>query len=592
MKRSLLAMGLLCSSLFTQAQWINQNQAFTYEGFMDAVEVVNANVAWGTTYSNATGTATKTRDFVRTIDGGNTWTVGLINATPAALRPSNLFPLSDTRAFVAMYNPTAAGGKVYRTINGGTMWTQVGNTMFTQPTSFANVVYFWDEANGIVMGDPIGNPLKYELHLTTDSGTTWTAVPPASLPTLTDPAEYGIVNLFDAVQGHFWFCTTYGDVYHTSDKGLTWTKSVTGIPANNLSGGGRQDITSIAFTDSLNGIISQINASGVITMNTNDGGTTWTSITPSGTFYGDLTGVPGSQIFVSVGSNGTVGFGSSFSLDNGLTWNDLSTGASHTCVDFVDSVTGFSGEYITAGGPGGAWKFNGSFGFINCGSSQISAGVGTFADSLVCFGDTALYSVAGAVAPTDGTVKGFAVIVSTADLMGSSTPLSNPSVVGGTGVTPFPSNPFNVSLVNDGTIFPAGDYYFTPVVIGNATGTGNITSLVLDPACTTTGASAMVRILASGDPLCNTSSLIDNAGSEVKTFFSNQTLNITINAAVSDKTAITVFDATGRVVLNKTVNTHVGANNFTLNASDLNSGIYMIKVANSSNQVTNRLFKN
>lgn len=586
-------MGLLCSSIFTQAQWINQNQAFTYEGFMDAVKVVNANVAWGTTYSNATGTATKTRDFVRTVDGGTTWTVGLINASPTALRPSNIYPLSDTRAFAAMYNPTAAGGKVYRTIDGGVMWTQVGNTMFTSPTSFANVVYFWNDANGIAMGDPIGNPLKYELHLTADSGNTWTPVPAANLPTLTDPSEYGIVNLYDAAQGHVWFATTYGDVYHSGDMGNTWTKSTTGIAVNNLSGGGRQDITSIAFTDSLNGIIAQVNATGVLTMNTTDGGVTWNSVTPSGTFYAnDVCGVPGTQIFVSAGSNGTVGFGSSFSTDNGLTWTDLSTGQSHTCVDFLDSVTGFSGEYITAGGPGGAWKFNGSFAFINCGSSQISAGVGAFADSLVCFGDTAKYSVTGAVAPTDGAVKGFAVIVSTADLMGSNTPLADPSVVGGTGVTAFPSNPFNVSLVNDGTIFPAGDYYFTPVVIGNATGTGNITALLLDPACTTTGASSLVRILVNGDPLCNTSGIADNKGLDVNTFFSNQTLNVAIQSQTTDKTSITVFDATGRLILNKTIATHVGLNNIAINASELNSGIYMVKIADSKNQVTNRLFKN
>lgn len=593
MKKVLLITSMMFGALVTNAQWTNQNAPLVYEGFMDAIKVVDANIAWGTTYSNATGTATKTRDFMRTVDGGTTWTKGLINSSPAALRPANIYPIDGNICYAAMYNPTAAGGKVYKTVNGGASWLQVGGNMFTQATAFADFVYFWDGQHGMAMGDPVGNPLKYEINLTNDSGVTWVAIPAANLPTLTDPAEYGIVNLYDAVDGHVWFATTYGDVYHSSDMGNTWTKSVTGIPANAVTGG-RQDITAIAFTDTMHGLITQVAATGTTVMGTSDGGATWTTITPVGNCFGnDITGVPGSDIFVSAGSSQASGFGTSFSLDNGLTWSDWDA-ASHTCVDFADSLTGFSGEYITAASPGGAWKFAGSFALVSCGSSTINAGLGAMADSLVCFGDTVKFSVTGAVAPTDGTTHGFAVIVSSADLLGSNDPLNQAGVLGGTGVFGFPTNPFVTSLVNDGTIFPAGIYYFTPVVFGNATGTGNVTALVLDPACTTTGASVMVNVLANGDPLCPSSSIKEVTASQLTMsayFNAAKNLDLTINSGISGKTEIAIFDLTGRCVYTSSINVVKGLNHQTLNVSNLNSGSYILKANTGTSQVTDKLIK-
>ncbi|MEO8146320.1 MAG: T9SS type A sorting domain-containing protein [Bacteroidia bacterium] len=503
MKKRLLTAIIILSAFAANAQWINQNVPLVYEGYMDRVEAVNANTAWGTTISVAAGTGTQTRDFVRTIDGGTTWTKGVVNCTPTTLRTSNIYPLDDTTAYVSMFFPTSAGGKVYKTTDGGTNWTQVGSNMFTGLTAFADFVYFWNAQNGIAMGDPVGPTAatgKYDIYLTTDSGATWVAVPPANLPAITDPAEFGITNLYDAIDGYIWFGTTYGDVYRSTDGGNNWTKSATGLPANNLTGGGRQDISVVAFTDSLNGLVVQASAGGNFIVSTNDGGLTWTTITPTGNFFsGDVTGVPGKDIFVSAGSSATGGFGTSFSLDNGLTWNDID-GGSHTSIDFADSVTGFSGEYIlAAAATGGAWKFNGLLEVVNCGSPLVSAGTGAVNDSLVCFNDTLVFSVSNAVAPIDGATHGFAVIVSTADISGNPDPLSDPSVVGGTGVI---ATGTNVTLTNDGSIFLAGIYYFTSVVFGNATGTGNITTITLDPTCTTTGTSVMVNLLNAGDTLC------------------------------------------------------------------------------------------
>ncbi|MBL0342016.1 MAG: hypothetical protein IPP71_14460 [Bacteroidetes bacterium] len=131
---------------------------------------------------------------------------------------------------------------------------------------------------------------------------------------------------------------------------------------------------------------------------------------------------------------------------------------------------------------------------VACGDPSITPGAMSALDSTVCFGDTLVVSTVGAISPSVGSTFGFAVIVSSADISGNNDPNSDPSVLGGTGAI-FPIAPtVNTTLPNTGATFPAGVYYFTPVVFGNANGTGNITAIALDPACTFTGTSLMVTL--------------------------------------------------------------------------------------------------
>lgn len=500
MKRFLLTMAAAIVTFAAQAQWINQNVPYGYEGYINDIEATTPDIVWGNPW-NALTASPYTRNFVRTIDGGANWTFGTVSSSPASSLISNIWPIDGDTCYVSMYGTTPAGNGIYKTTNGGTTWAEVGTNMFTAATSFTNVVYFWDAQNGVAMGDPIGTPLKYEIYLTTNYGVTWTAVPAANIPGLANNSEYGITNLFSAASGNIWFGTTYGDVYRSIDQGITWTKSATGFPPYTTTGGTRQDISDITFTDALNGLVVQTTDVGYALKKTTDGGLTWVDVLPSGSFYaGEIDAVPGTTTFVSSGSSNLFGFGTSFSSDNGATWVDIDAGISHTAIDFADANTGYTGEYILAGSAGGAWKFSGVLAPVPCGDPSISAGTSTVNSPFICFGDTLLFNTTGAVAPTDGATHGFSVIVSSGDISGNSDPLNQPGILGGTGViaanTP-------IQLINDGTIFPAGIYYFTAVVYGNATGTGNITALTLDPTCTYTGQSIMVNLLVAGDPLCS-----------------------------------------------------------------------------------------
>ena len=596
MKKQLLTAFIALVAFSANAQWINQNVPFGYEGYINDIRIVNANTVWGNTWDAVLHDSPYTKDWVRTIDGGNTWTAGVVSA-PSQYVISNIWPIDADTCYVLMYDSVAgANGAEYKTTDGGATWFQVGSSMFQASTSFADVTYFWDAQNGMAMGDPIGNPKKYEIWITSDYAATWTQVDPATLPAITNGLEYAITNLFDAAEGRMWFATTYGDVYRTLDMGQTWTKAASGFPAYTANGA-RQDISNIAFSDSLNGLIMQVDATNTIIRlkNTTDGGLTWNDVTFSGILFGgDLTGVPGKPgAFVSAGSNATFGFGTSFTLDNGVSWLEISSNISHTAVDFLDSTTGWTGEYIQAASVGGAWKFDGALATITCADPNINPGTSSSNDTSICFNDTLTVTTIDVLAPTEGTTHGFSILVSSADISGNNDPLNSGFVVGGTGV--IAGTPPPTVLLNDQTIFAPGVYYFTPVVYGNATGTGNVTALTLDPNCTFTGTSIYVNLLDFGDPQCIDDGISDFALAtlSVKAYqSSSDLLNVRINAVKSDShTSIRMIDFTGRVVFENSYNVTKGINVLNINVSSIASGTYLLQTISGGAVVTEKVIK-
>lgn len=602
MRKILLTAVAAIFSLATQAQsWTNQNLMLTaYDGYMFDVQTIDANVAWGALWNGTTGAATPyTADYARTIDGGNTWTIGTVTAT-AGLVISNIWPIDANTCYVAMCDVNVGGGAIYKTTDGGTTWTASSTAaMYTQSTSFCNVVYFADAQNGFAQGDPVGTGAnkRYELWTTADGGANWTQVPVANIPALTNAAEYGITNLFSAIGDDIWYATTYGDVYHSSDKGLNWTKSATGLPAN-VNSGNRQDISNIAFSDAMHGMVVQMNSTGYLVKTTADGGATWNSLTPVGNFYpSDICGVPGTSVYVCGSSNATYGYASAFSTDYGLTWTDIDNSASHTSFSFANDSTGFGGEFIAAGNVGGAWKFTGHLApatTVACGDPSISSGVTTLNNMVICFDSTLTATTNGILAPTVGTVHGFSLIVSSGDISGSTDPNSTGLVLGGTGTVPATSGTSSTSLVNDGAIFPAGVYYFTPIVYGNATGSGSIFNLTLDPNCTYTGNSVMVTLLAQGVACPTSVKNLDNTTFAVTGIYPvpvKNTLNMMVESQKSLVAEVTVKDVTGRVISNQTFTVQNGQNTISVDVNSLSAGIYTVTVNNGNEQVTKKFVK-
>ena len=198
---------------------------------------------------------------------------------------------------------------------------------------------------------------EYEIHITSDGGTTWTAVSGANIPDPTS-GEFGYTRSF-AVRGNsLWFGTNAGRLFKTTDFGATWSVYSTGTSlgiitldfANETEGWAElSDPTSFVF----NSIVR-----------TSDGGVTWTDITPSGTFYnGGIAYVPyTANTLVAAGfDEASASFGSAYSLDGGDSWIEIDNGVVHTSVSFYDNETGWSGGLNLSESSGGIFKYTDVF---------------------------------------------------------------------------------------------------------------------------------------------------------------------------------------------------------------------------------------
>ncbi|MBK9048295.1 MAG: T9SS type A sorting domain-containing protein [Bacteroidetes bacterium] len=585
MKKQLLAVAVSCLSVFgvqAQGTWVPQATGFpnTSTGVFN-ISVCDANTVWISSYDGA-GTAANLRDFSVTIDGGSTWIPGVVPA-PAGHAWSMIHGLDATTAWAIFYNATAGtGGGIWKTTDGGVTWNQQGVGTIFNASSFPNVVHFWNANDGFTMGDP--NPTEFELYTTVDGGTTWTPVPAANIPNPLS-GEYGITNHCTVVGNTIWFDTNKGRVYKSTDKGLTWTVSSTGITVPATIGA-----IDCIFWDANNGLARLYDAGVNTVAMSSDGGATWTAMTPTGNMFGsDIKPVPGTASrLVSTGT--LTGFiGSSYSDDGGMTWVDIETAAQRTALGVWDAATMWSGGFTTSPSSDGIFKLAN----IACGDPLVTAGVGTFDDATVCFNDTMIFTTSGIVFPyASGTVYGFAVLVSSGDISGSTDPLAQPGILGGTGVI-VPGSTQTTSLINTGTPFAAGVYYLTPVVFANASGTGPvITAYTLDPACTYTGTSQMVTLYAAGDPACAVGlPELNGASLSVSVSQMGSVLNLNIGSANAGQVTAEVYDVTGRMIASELVSVSTGMNSHKMDASTFSAGTYVVRVLDGSNVATTKLVK-
>jgi len=603
MKKILLLFSLIFLSIAVNAQyaWVSQATGFSQVSTgVRNVSVVDANIVWIATYDGSGGAANRT-DFSKTVDGGVTWTPGTVPA-PASYNWSMIHGLNADTAWAMYYNAVAgSGGGLYFTGDGGATWVQQdsinGSTSkIFNATSFPNIVYFWDGLQGVALGDP--NTTEFEIYTTTDGGISWVPVPGADIP---DPlaGEFGIVEHFSVVGDVFYWDTNKGRVFKSTDRGLTWTASVTGItvPTNGAM--------NICFYNDSSGL-ARLYAplTGTNTMfTTNDGGNTWTSATPTGIFFGaDVKYVPGTASrLISTGSDFTNGFiGSSFSEDGGLTWVTFETNAQRTALGCADSLNIWAGGFTTSPISDGIFKYT-YVPPVACSDPNITAGVTSANDTLICPGDTLTITSTGVYAPNSGDYSGVSWVISTADISGSTDPLLEPTFI--TSYTfsfPAPSTSFR-QLISDGTFIgaaiPYGYYYWTPVVFGNATVVNAppvfLQDLALDNACTQAGTSILIHVNDGTDPNCGVGISENNAQQLSLTGYFNgsQALNLTIISKMTEKATLQIIDVTGRQVYGSTVELASGINKTNINGQAFSSGLYFVKISTGSKQVVTKIVK-
>ena len=300
------ALWLVLAAQESDSAW--QRQSISTESDFRGLSVVSSNMAW---VSGTKGT------FGRTTDAGKTWSVGTVpDADKLDFRDVEAF--GETTAYLLSAGP-GGNSRIYKTIDGGARWTlQFKNA---DPDGFLDAFAFWDEKHGLALGDPIKG--HFQLIATDDGGTTWQRLTPERLPpALPNEGAFAASGtcLIATGKNDAWFCTggaKTARVFHSTDRGKTWTATDTPIRAGSASAG----IFSIAFRDPDRGIIvggdyrkpKDTQATAAFT---SDGGKTWTQIAKPLPFRSCVAWAD--SRWITVGTSGT-----DCSTDDGATWRSI-----------------------------------------------------------------------------------------------------------------------------------------------------------------------------------------------------------------------------------------------------------------------------
>jgi photosystem II stability/assembly factor-like uncharacterized protein len=306
------------------AQW--QTQTTSAKSDFRGLCVVSPNVAW---VSGTMGT------YARTTDRGKTWSVGTVpDAEKLDFRDVKAF--GEATAYLLSAGPGDAS-RIYKSIDGGKSWAMQFKS--ADPAAFFDAIAFWDEKNGIALGDPVKG--LFQLLVTADGGANWKPLVAKILPpALSGEGAFAASGTCLVTHGErdVWFATggaKSARVFHSRDRGENWEVSETPIAAGAASAG----IFSIAFRDKNHGMIvggdyRKPNDIGATAATTSDGGKTWTLLDKRLPFRSAVTWAK--DRWVAVGTSG-----SHVSLDNGDTWKPLDR-ENYNSVGFTSTGEGWA----------------------------------------------------------------------------------------------------------------------------------------------------------------------------------------------------------------------------------------------------------
>lgn len=210
-----------------------------------AISGVNANLIWIGTYEQG---------IFKSNDGGLTWTAS-VGIVPKKTRFVTVDPQNDNILYAGTGSTNGNGG-IYKSINGGNTWTQIGTSTFGNRNS---VIIEVDKHNSniIYAGSDSG------VFKSTDTGNTWSRLINlnTNLPaTLVDKSSSSIVYTSVADQG----------IYKSVNAGLNWN-----LKNNNM---GSSIIFRLAQDDNGNLFASRVNHSGGNVWKSTDNAESWENI--------------------------------------------------------------------------------------------------------------------------------------------------------------------------------------------------------------------------------------------------------------------------------------------------------------------------
>jgi len=338
--RALLSCSIVVSAIATPA-WTPQSSGVTAR--LRGVSAVSDRVVWA---SGANGT------ILRTADGGQHWQRLSIPGTND-LDFRDIDAVSATTAWALSIGPGEAS-RIYRTADAGAHWDQ--QFINHDPKVFLDAMAFWDATRGVAVSDSVDG--RFVILITRDGGTTWTRLPPESLPpALANEGAFAASGTNVAVlpPNDVWIGTGAAQksrVLHSTDGGSTWT-----IADTPLASGASSGIFSIAFRDARHGIVvggdyKKESASGQNVAITSDGGLTWTAASGLGGFRSVVAYVPRSDArsAIAVGPSGA-----DWSDDDGRTWKPIAGDGYHAFA-FARGSSGTAGWGVGEAGAVGFLK--------------------------------------------------------------------------------------------------------------------------------------------------------------------------------------------------------------------------------------------
>ncbi|WP_339156559.1 oxidoreductase [Actinomadura luteofluorescens] len=264
---------------------------------------------------------------LRTTDGGRTWR----DVAPAGARGLEFRDVEafDARRAVVLAIGEGDASRVYRTSDGGATWTLGFEN--DDPRAFYDCVTFFDSRHGLAVSDPVDG--RFRIISTGDAGRSWRVLPPEGMPPALE-GEAGFAASGQCLVSHgsrdVWLATggaSRSRVFHSGDRGLTWTVADTPLPSS-----ASQGVFAVAFRDSRHGVAvggdyrpGQPSPAAAAT--TSDGGRTWRPARRPPAEYrsGAVWPAYAGPAALAVGPTGSDG-----NLDGGRTWTRFDTGSFDT----------------------------------------------------------------------------------------------------------------------------------------------------------------------------------------------------------------------------------------------------------------------
>ncbi|GAB3523177.1 WD40/YVTN/BNR-like repeat-containing protein [Emticicia fontis] len=310
-KKKRFSLLLILSITTVKAQWIKQNSGT--DASFRSISAVNSKVVWA---GGTKGT------ILKTIDAGQQWQVLKLEGAEA-LDFRDVHGVSAEVAYAMSAGDAEAGAaRIYKTSDGGKSWRIIYQTM--EKGAFFDSFDFWNENEGILIGDPIDDK---PFILRTLDGENWQRIPKEKLPAIR-PKEASFASSGTCVNTRskkLAWINTQSRVFYTKDKGETWQVAETPFKQGETSG-----IFGLHFYTDKDGIATggdykddkKVSDNVAIT---HDGGKTWAlaeQAKPDG--LKESSWVLRDKSLLVVGTSGT-----GISVDMGKTWKAIDTEAFH-----------------------------------------------------------------------------------------------------------------------------------------------------------------------------------------------------------------------------------------------------------------------